>query len=90
VARPDSNLKATSAQVTDSSELPRQMDGMVKVVVQHQWADSKPGRCLGYRHKWCKGSGTVADVIRCVHDIESEIFDSSGVRGDLIDLGSLA
>ena len=42
VPRPDANLEATSAQVIDSCELPRQKDGMVKVVVQHQWADSKP------------------------------------------------
>ncbi len=86
VARPDANLEATSAQVIDSCELPRQMDGMVKVVVQHQRADSKPCRCPGHRHKWREGSGTVVDLIPRVHDIESEIFDSSRMRGDLIEM----
>lgn len=90
VARPDANLEATSAQVIDSCELPRQMDRMVKVVVQHQWADSKPCRCLGDRHKWREGSGTAVDVIPRVHDIESEIFDSSGMRGDLIEVEDIA
>ena len=70
----------------DSCELPRQMDGMVKVVVQHQRADSKPCRCFGHRHKWREGSGTAVDVIPRVHDIESEIFDSSGMRADLVEV----
>ena len=86
VARSDANLESPPAQVIDSCELPRQVDGMVKVVVQHQWADSKPCRCLGHRHKWREGSGTVVHVIPRVHDIESEIFDSSGMRGDLIEV----
>lgn len=40
---------------------------------------------MGDRHKWREGSGTTVDVIPRVHDIESEIFDGSGMRGDLIE-----
>ena len=50
------------------------------------WTSSKPCRRLGHRHKWSEGSGTTVDVIPRVYDIEFEIFDSSRMRGDLIEV----
>ena len=56
----------------------------------HQWdafrTTSKPCRCPGHHHKWSEGSGTAVDLNLRECDIEFEIFDSSRMRGDLIEM----
>jgi hypothetical protein len=75
VASADADLEATVAKVVDAGELPRQVDGIVEVVVQHQGADLQARGAVGHRDQWRQRSPAIEDVVPRVDHVEAGVFD---------------
>ena len=52
MARADPDFEPATAQVVDAGELARQVDRMVEVIVQNEWANPQTRGALGHRQEW--------------------------------------
>jgi hypothetical protein len=69
--RSDPDFEAASAQMVQAGQLLRQMDRVVKVIVQNKRADAQSCRAVGDCHQGCQGGPSINDVVPRVHYVES-------------------
>ncbi len=75
VAGADADLEATVAKVVDAGQFPRQVDGIVEVVIQHQGANAQARGAVGHRDQRRQRRPAIEDVVPGVDHVEAGVFD---------------